>query len=155
MFIVGRLIFTFLDVVPFPRTTLTDTIIVIFSVHPVPLKMSVGTIRYVGLIIGWVFIPHLGFVKLTLQVLNVTDIILPVNLRSFLLQLSQVQLINLCFLSRRVILVQSLGHVLLLDVGAVINLLTTWFFLQLLPPPPRPVQLPPPRPPCRLSPPSP
>ena len=65
---------------------------------------------------------------MTLQGLNFTDILIPVALRSFLIQSDQAQLIKICFLGRRVILVHCLGHVLALDVGTVVNLFTAVFF---------------------------
>ena len=45
IFIFGCLIFLFLGLISFPRATLTDTILVIFSVQHIPFKMIVGTIR--------------------------------------------------------------------------------------------------------------
>ena len=56
------------------------------------------------------------------------DIRLPVTLRYFLFQAGQAQLIKICFLGRRLILVHCIGHVLVLDVGTNFNLLTTCFF---------------------------
>ena len=50
IFIVGRLIFSFLGLIYFPRTTLTDTMLFIFSFQTAPFKNERGNYQ-----ISW---PH-------------------------------------------------------------------------------------------------